>query len=303
MTRLTDQDLLQAFLDRDGVLAFAYDTDGTITVAKGKGSTLVDSGPGELVGQCAFDAVDHNGPENIDHLRLALAGKKFTAVGRFKDDSVFLEGSFTPVRDQAGSVVEVLGISFDVTPRERALREREALILLGKALAEATDLESRLDRVAHLLLPVLGDYCIIDLDDDDGRLHQTSVAHVDPLIENRLFELQRPYSYDVRPDYLPFRVYRSGESVLHAEVTDGMLATGAHDERELELFRALTPKSCVLLPLLAQGRALGVLTLARSGTLRRYSELDLPLLEEVARRIALTVDNDRLHRKLKTRNT
>ncbi|MBI3556065.1 MAG: GAF domain-containing protein [Deltaproteobacteria bacterium] len=295
MTRLTDKDVLRAVLNRQGVVVFAYDTDGTITFAQGKGDALVEGSPSMLVGHSAFEVVPHNSPENIDHLKMALAGEEFTAIGRFKEDSVFIEGSFTPIRDQFGKVVEVLGLTFDVTERERAKRERDVLIEIGKALTEAPTLEAGLDHVCRLMLSVLCDYCMIDLADKDGRLQQASVAHVDPIAENRLFELQRRYSFEFRPDYLPFRVFTSGETVLFPEITDEIIAAHAHDERELALFRALEPKSCVLIPLRARGRSLGVLTLVRTASPCRYGEPELPLLTEVARRVALSIENERLN--------
>jgi PAS domain S-box-containing protein len=49
-------------------------------------------------------------------------------------------------------------------------------------------------------------------------------------------------------------------------------------------------------PLVARGRSLGALTLAWSESGRRYGDADLPLIEEVARRAALAIDNARLYR-------
>ena len=299
MTRLTDQDVLRAVLDRTGLVVFAYDAEGTITMAQGKGhEVMCTESPEAMLGQSAFSGVRHDLVENIEHLKLALTGEKFTAIGRYNEDGLYLERSFTPTLDQSGKVVEVLGVGIDVTERERAIRERDVLIAVGKAMSEKTELETLLGRVAHLMIPALGDYCTIDLADEDGRLRQSSVAHADPILEDRLFELQRRYSHDIRPDYLPFRVLRSRETVLISQVTDDMLVSGASDERELELFRALAPRSCVLIPLLTGGCAFGVLTLAWSTSTRRYSERDLPLLEELARRVALAVDYDRLSRIL-----
>ena len=49
------------------------------------------------------------------------------------------------------------------------------------------------------------------------------------------------------------------------------------------------------MPLIARGEKVGAITFAWSETLRRYSERDLPLMEDLASRAALAVDNARLY--------
>lgn len=65
---------------------------------------------------------------------------------------------------------------------------------------------------------------------------------------------------------------------------------------DAEQDRVLDARSAVALPLLARGRALGVVTLV-SGTPGRYGPGDLAVAEELAHRIALAIDNARLYRE------
>jgi signal transduction histidine kinase len=57
----------------------------------------------------------------------------------------------------------------------------------------------------------------------------------------------------------------------------------------------LGPESSLLLPLVARGRTLGLLTLVSAGSGRHYDQRDLALGEELARRCALAIDNARLY--------
>src|SRR5207248_3964200 len=59
----------------------------------------------------------------------------------------------------------------------------------------------------------------------------------------------------------------------------------------------LDPHSAVALPLVARGETLGAITFAWSRSTRTYGERDLPLLEDLARRAAIAVDNARLYER------
>jgi signal transduction histidine kinase len=66
------------------------------------------------------------------------------------------------------------------------------------------------------------------------------------------------------------------------------------DEEHFELVRALGTRSAVIVPLVARGQTLGVLSLA-SGTPGRYGSADLELAREVAHRAAMAIDNALLY--------
>lgn len=72
-----------------------------------------------------------------------------------------------------------------------------------------------------------------------------------------------------------------------------MLTQGARDEEHLAALRQLRLRSAIVVPLSARGATLGAMTLIgeQSG---RYSERDLPLITELARRAGIAVDNARL---------
>ena len=55
------------------------------------------------------------------------------------------------------------------------------------------------------------------------------------------------------------------------------------------------------LPMIARGHVVGAITFAWAESGRRYTDADLPLAEEIARRAGLAVDNARLHRETEER--
>jgi GAF domain-containing protein len=97
------------------------------------------------------------------------------------------------------------------------------------------------------------------------------------------------------------QAFRTRTPLLVPEVTRDFLRAGVRDEEHLKLVEALEPRALLVLPLVAHGRGIGVLTLARCGNGRRSEELDLSVGEELARRAALALDNARLHRDQRER--
>ena len=107
---------------------------------------------------------------------------------------------------------------------------------------------------------------------------------------------------DVDSPQLQAEALRSRKPLLVPEVTRDFLRAGARDEEHLRRVQALDPGSLIVVPLVAHGRGIGVLTLVRSPGGQRYGEPDLSLVEELARRAALAIDNARLHQDLRERD-
>ena len=79
------------------------------------------------------------------------------------------------------------------------------------------------------------------------------------------------------------------------EVTDELLAAAAQDEEHLELLRGVGMRAGLVVPLSAAGKQLGALTLVSSESPRRFTDDDVALAEEIARRAGTAVYNARLY--------
>src|SRR6202034_2201091 len=64
----------------------------------------------------------------------------------------------------------------------------------AKVLAEGSDLADTLDRLASVALPALGDICLIDVVDDDGRITRMVAKHRDPAHQHLVNRLRTRYS-------------------------------------------------------------------------------------------------------------
>lgn len=159
----------------------------------------------------------------------------------------------------------------------------------GALLGASLDVDEILQQLADLTVPQLADWCVIDVV-DDGQLSPAAAAHTDPTKTAHVRTVQVHASYD--DPHGPGKVARTGEPELLESVSDELLAFLAHDDTHLALLRTLQPTSAVAVPLVARGRSLGAMTLVQSGSApQRYGEADLDLLQDVAHRAAIAIDD------------
>jgi len=165
----------------------------------------------------------------------------------------------------------------------------------SEVLSSLLDYHQALASVARLAVPRLGDWCAVDVIEEDDSLERIAVQHEDPKKVELAYKLQECYPPDADASQGVPQVVRSGQSEFYPEITDDMLVTGARDDEHLRLMRKIGFTSAIIVPLVARGRTLGVITLVTAESGRRYREADLELAEELARRAALAVDNAHLY--------
>ncbi len=86
-----------------------------------------------------------------------------------------------------------------------------------------------------------------------------------------------------------------GRADFVPDISDDDLCAVAGDAEHLALLRRLAPRSAVAVPLLARGQAVGGLTLVRSEGSLHFDDDDLALVEGLAARAAVALDNARLY--------
>lgn len=308
----------------DGYLV--TDADGTIREANRAAAQLLNVSPEFLVGKplVTFIPEDERRRFRSRLLHLAEAGGRHEWEARLQprrgepfDAILTVEAG----RDHDGPVVSVRWLLRDATERKRAEAERlwlaseqaaraEAKVAQRRSafLAEASailagslDLETTLANLTRLAVGFLADHCVIDLLEDGGSLRRAVVAHKDPAKEALLRRLLRDYP-PARAEGHPIgQVLRTAEPVLLPEIPDALIETVASDAEHARLLRALGVQCSMIVPLVARGRTLGVLSLGLSrrgdGDDRRYDHGDVVLAQEFAGRAALAVDNSRLYRE------
>ena len=186
--------------------------------------------------------------------------------------------------------------------RDRALAEAKAararLAFLSEAsqqLASSLDHEVTLATVARLAVPVLADWCAVDVRAEDGSIQRIATAHADAAKVELASELSRRYPPEPDAPRGAPAVLRSGEAELYPTISEKLLAEVARDAEHLALLRDIGLTAAMVVPMPARGQTLGALTLAWAESGRRYDDADLATAQELASRCALALDNARLY--------
>ena len=200
-----------------------------------------------------------------------------------------------PVRDRSGRVLKWMGTCTDIDDQKRAEGMLRFLAEASTVLASSLDYEITLATVARMTVPHVADWCVVDMLEAGGTTRRLAVAHADPSKVAQAWELARRYPLALGDPRVAVRVLQTGRSELGAEVDDAVLVALARDPEHLAMLRAQGCTSSISAALAARGRTLGVITFAMAESGRRYSTADIHLVEDLARRAAMAVDNARLY--------
>jgi PAS domain S-box-containing protein len=189
------------------------------------------------------------------------------------------------------------GTVLDITERARADEVQRFLARAGEQLAGSLDFDTTLAALARLAVPDLGDWCAIDVLGEDGCVERVLVHHADPALAGATRALcgHRTGPHGIVPSL------RSGHAPAQGgELADFAAAVADHPDRCAQ-YLALGVGAYVIAPMEARSRTLGVLTVVSADPARHYDARDLALVEDLARRSALALDNTRLHLALAAR--
>jgi serine phosphatase RsbU (regulator of sigma subunit) len=219
-------------------------------------------------------------------------------------------GSFcvvdTETRSWTEEDVHVLRVLSEAASRELALRaavqaaavanDRLALLAqVAQALAETLDPAEAVARLARLVVPVLGDWSLVSLADEDGTLSDVGWWHardehgptLDKFAGERLVGLQgRGATITAQRTERPVIVNSGG---LEAGL-DVLVSAQAR-----EAYRALDPEAYGVWPLAYAGTVHGVLVIARDAGREPFLPSDVELAANVAQRAGTVLANARLY--------
>ncbi|WP_437821538.1 AAA family ATPase [Sorangium sp. So ce1078] len=227
-------------------------------------------------------------------------------VGLFYLENNLLAGAFTSERLAALSLLATqAAISLEnarLLAREQVARtaaeaaERRAAFQAeaGAILSESLDYAETLSRVARLSVGSFCDWCLIDVVEGE-LIRRLSWAHRDPAKESLIEELERRCSLRWDSPCPALRVLRTGEPLLLPEISEESFRRYCDDDAHARLIREIGAHSAIFVPLVARGQPIGALSVVSSVPERRYGDADLELVQEVARRAAIAIDNARLY--------
>lgn len=293
---------LKAILDTAVDSIITIDDRGTILGINAATTRIFGYSAEEMVGQnirMLMPEPDRSRHDSYLSNYLRTGVRKVIGIGREvlgqrKDGSVFpMELAISETVLPGGRFFT--GIVRDITRRKTAQQAQTLLLEAGTLLSQSLDVESTLRNLALLAVTHLADYCTVDLLGEDGQLHRQVVLAKDPGRQALADQLMAfpPLQGSRNP---AARVVETGQPVA-TEVVPEWLDAVARDTKHRALLEQLAPRSAVIVPLVARGRKLGVLSMTSSVPGRMSLPTMLEVSRGVADRAAIAIDNARLLRE------
>ncbi len=249
-------------------------------------------GPGEYV-RAVLNILEDSGAER-DRL---LESQK--AMLNVLDDFDVEKGRLLETQKAVLNILDDLAAErerLERTQREllRSEEEQRLLARAGVELSLTLDLGETLASIPRLCLPKLGDWCMVDLVEEDGQVRRWKSVAADPAETSP--EPPEPVVLDRKLPHMVWKVLDSRRPALLAEVSPEQLESLSEQPAQVAAISGAGLRSALSVPLISRGRLLGALTVASRQAVCPYGPREQQLAETIGYRAALAIDNGRLYR-------
>jgi PAS domain S-box-containing protein len=287
--------------DHAPVMLWMTDAAGRCTYFSRPWYTFTGRTEAESLGQQWLAAVH---PEDVGGLR-EVASAAFSRrepywveyrLRRADAEYRWVHGSAVPRLSASGEFLGYIGSIIDMTDRKRSEELLALLARAGAMVGTSLDETETLSATAELAVPAFSDWCLVDLQQADGAFQRVRAVHAargDAELARQ--SLRFGPTLDSSSDPAAQALLR-GESLIIEHLTPEQVRASAQSEEHARLILQAGLSSCIMVPLVARGSTLGVLSFFTSRSGRHYMEADRAFAEALARRAALAVDNARLYK-------
>jgi signal transduction histidine kinase/ActR/RegA family two-component response regulator len=245
----------------------------------------------------------------MEHFAEEADGRHFDHVCRahthvFPTESYSeLEGSDARLREIGLLQQRARALASEVASRKVAEESLRFLVEAGEIIGSSLDYETTLTAVARLSVPRLADWVTIDIKDGpDGPVERLAVAHSDPAKLEMARELRKRLPAQHDGPHGVAQVLRTGQPEILSEIPDSLLSAAISDPETLRMVRGLGLHASMCVPLCVGGEAIGAITFISAESGRVFTESDLHVARELARRASLAIEHAKLYEGARTAN-
>jgi PAS domain S-box-containing protein len=183
-----------------------------------------------------------------------------------------------------------IALATDITPHKQSADAARFLDKATGILMGTLEPASICRNLASLATPMLGDWCVVHRLTAAEQLTVCGYAHANPLEQELLTEVvqRRPA---VGGDHPVMRAWRTGLTVEPLEDIARAVWGGAPEGANALLVQALGAVTALYVPIIAQGRPLGVLECVGTGVATPPAESLRALAEALADRVGMALTN------------
>lgn len=309
------QEAVARALDTLGTGAYLADEQGLIIAVNKCGEQLLARAAADLVGRDAHDLL-HRSSRGEPVPRAQCRMRESVLDGRTQQgedwlergDGTLLQMGWLATPCDLGSRPSATLVLFhpmgrpEVRPAAgKRLSELERLALLAETttlLTSTLDIHEALRRLISLVVPRIADWAVIDLIGERDEVSRFAVAHAQDGTVMFREDLQGPMPPVPQESPMPLSRALRGVATSFAgpETYQGPPDSGIAVEQR-RLFEATGMHSAVLVPLRSLHHVMGALTLGRADQPDRFTAADTALVEDIARRASLALENARLYQR------
>jgi len=244
----------------------------------------------EYVLQRRAELLEEEGPGDIEYRVVWPDGSVHVIFGRA-----------TVVRDELNRPIRVYGTNVDITERKHAEEEirryaarMDALAEISRTFAEAgLDYQNVLNTVVQRTSELIGDSCVMTLFSDDGqRSFPVAFHHPNPEARAMMHEALL-HTWQGGTDTARYQALLAGNSIYIPVVNEEEFRVTLEPEF-LPFLDAVGISSVLIVSLQFQSRVIGTLGITRDRQGLPYTSDDLTLLQNIADRAAMSIQNARL---------
>jgi PAS domain S-box-containing protein len=292
----------RALIEHSSDVIMLTNSEGIVTYVSSSITTSLGYTPAEFVGLLFLTLVHPDDLSLLKQISYELRqspGKSLNAEYRLhhQDGSWrWFEGTGTNLFHNL-DVKAIIGNFRDITARKVAEERLQLLNDVSILLVSSLDHEITLQEIARLLVPAQADYCRIALVDDQQQIKEITVNHVNPEKNKLVQALYEQYKDRTRSTHGLQKLLATGQAELISTISQDILDTTRDNPTLFALVDTLSLQSYMGVPLIARGKTIGAITFSSIQPHRHYTNDDLLFAQEVARRIALALDNAHLYRE------
>jgi len=274
------------------LILFATDRAGVLTFLAGRGLDTLGLEPGHLLGRSLLDLCSRSIADLEGRFQRALAGEELAST--FEWGSRTFEAEYRPLRDELGAVVGLIGVAHDVSEQieikvEMDRRNRELLTLqaAGAAITSSLDLQMVLDTVTREMANLL-QMRACTLSRWSGESRTTSLlARTGP---------EGWWTGRLAPDcYRPIDLPSTGQALDQRQARQITADDPGLDPAERAYLRETGIQVLLKLPMVYQGRVMGLVEVMDNRGDRLLGEDEIALAHLLANQAASAIENARLY--------
>jgi len=204
--------------------------------------------------------------------------------------------SAAPIKTEAGELVGIVLVFRDVSGERRKDARKAFLMRATAELNSSLNYEQTLATVARLAVPMIADWCAVDMRDGDD-VKRLAVAHVDPDKIRLVEDIERRYPPDRGAATGVPQILRTGVAEIIERIPDARLEAAARDAEHLSLIQQLALHSYIGVPIKHGDQTIGAITLATAESRRTYEQDDLTFAVALGERAAIAIENALFYRE------